>query len=331
MFNYHDWTDFQLREVPAQKYLQSVIDYHREFPAFARRWTANFWFSLFPKSVSGYVFILSEWLAMVALGFLWLNRNGQHRLPILLFYFSFPVLFAWFPSQYTFEEPFLWLFLFGFVSQLEKNHMTSFFFALLSLLTRETAILFILPWLWIENKLSKIWIIFLLLAMGIYFVQDEQMTAEFQSRWNLLWKYNFQNQTFAIESILYFFLTFCPTLFFVFRQPKRNWQTFLLLLLLNTFFVFFGAKARESRLHLIPLFFILLRWEKVDITPPSRMAYLIGILTSILAGIFFYSQTWTPSGAMIDTVWIREYGILWGGVFGLTITMLIFGKSTNQK
>ncbi|MFY8133169.1 MAG: hypothetical protein ACOVOL_08035, partial [Bacteroidia bacterium] len=63
MFNYYDWTDFQLREVPAQKYLQSVIDYHREFPAFARRWTVNFWFSIFPKSVSGYVFILSEWLA----------------------------------------------------------------------------------------------------------------------------------------------------------------------------------------------------------------------------------------------------------------------------
>jgi hypothetical protein len=34
---------------------------------------------------------------------------------------------------------------------------------------------------------------------------------------------------------------------------------------------------------------------------------------------------------MVETVWIREYGILWGGLFGLTAGMLIFGKSTNQK
>jgi hypothetical protein len=144
-------------------------------------------------------------------------------------------------------------------------------------------------------------------------------------------KYNFQNQTFSIETILYFFLTFFPTLFFLFQQPKKDRKAFLILLLINTFLVFFGAKARESRLHLIPLFFILLRWKKVDLHLPYRTAYLSGILTSILAGIFFYSERWTPSGAMIETVWIREYGILWAGIFGLTATMLIFGKSTNQK
>lgn len=331
MFNFSDWTDFQEKEIPAQKYLQSVIDYHREFPAFARRLFSNFWFGLFPTSISGYSFVFSEWLAMVLLGILWLKRNGQNILPIILFFFSFPVLFAWFPSQYTFEEPFLWLFLFGFTTYFSKNQLVSSVFALLAILTRETALLFLLPWLWVESRLSLRWILVMLLGIVPYFFQGNHLSTEIHDRWELLVKYNFQNQTFSIETILYFFLTFFPTLFFLFQQPKKDRRAFLVLLLINTFLVFFGAKARESRLHLIPLFFILLRWKKVDLHLPYRTAYLSGILTSILAGLFFYSQRWTPSGAMIETVWIREYGILWAGIFGLTATMLIFGKSTNQK
>lgn len=331
MFNYFDWTDFQEKEIPAQKYLQSVIDYHREFPAFARRWFSNFWYGLFPTSISGYSFIFSEWLAMVAFGFLWLRRNGQNILPVFLFFFSFPVLFAWFPSQYTFEEPFLWLFLFGFTTNLSKNQWASGVFALLAILTRETALLFLLPWLWVENRLSFRWVLVLLVGMIPYFFQGKHLSTEMQDRWQLLVKYNFQNQTFSIETILYFFLTFFPTLFFLFQQPKKDRKAFLILLFINTFLVIFAAKARESRLHLIPLLFILLRWNPHNLHRPKPISIILGILGAGCCGLFFYSGYWGPSGAMVETVWIREYGILWGGLFGLTAGMLIFGKSTNQK
>ena len=331
MFNFTDWNEFPSGEIPAKKYLQSVIGYHREFPAFARRWFSNFWFSLFSEQYSGYVFILSEWLAMVALGVLWLKRNGQNILPIFLFFISFPVLFAWFPSQYTFEEPFLWLFLFGFIIQLSQRPWLAMAFALFALLTRETAILFIIPWLWIENQWTKIWIIPISVGFLPYLFLSNGLSNEISARWELLWHYNFQNQTFAVESILLFLLTFFPTLLFLKNYPKQERIPLFLLLLVNTFLILFAAKARESRLHLLPLYFILLRLPKKTTNNLNLKIGLSGILGGILGGIFFYSGWWQPSGAMVETVWIREYGILWGGMFGLTLGMLIFGKSTDQK
>jgi hypothetical protein len=331
MFTFTDWNEFPAGEIPAKKYLQSVIDYHQEFPAFGRRWFSNFWFSLFPNQFSGYVFILSEWLAMVALGFLWLKRNGQYFLPIFLFFISFPVLFAWFPSQYTFEEPFLWLFLFGFVTQLSCRPWLSMAFAILALLTRETALLFIVPWLWLEKKWSMRWIIPICVGFLPYLFLSKGLSNEISARWELLWHYNFQNQTFAVETILLFLLTFFPTLFFWKNFPKQERILLLLLLLVNTFLIFFAAKARESRLHLLPLFFILLRWPNLPWVRLNLKISFFGILGGISGGIFLYSGWWQPTGAMIETVWIREYGILWGGLFGLKLGMLIFGKSTDQK
>lgn len=332
MFNYSDWGEFSIREIPAHKYLQSVVDYHSNFPAFARRWFTNFWFSLFPKSSIGTVFILSEWLAMVALGFLWLKRNGQNQLlPILLFFFSFPVWFAWFPSQYTFEEPFLWLFLFGFSSTLHQSTPLSMVFALGAILTRETALLFLLPWLWVEKKLTLPWILIICSGFVPFFYLSQNIHQEFQARWDLLLSYNFQNKTFAIESLLYFFFTFFPTIFFLQGQNKKDRKVFIGLLILNTLLVFFGAKARESRLHLLPLFYLLLRWKPAPLPKWTAKAGIAALGSIIISAIFFYSGFWAPSGARVETVWVREYGILWGGVFGLTAGMLIFGKSTDQK
>ena len=70
-------------------------------------------------------------------------------------------------------------------------------------------------------------------------------------------------------------------------------------------------------------FSLNLLWKKSNI--------LFGIAGAIIMSITLFSISWTTTGMMIESSWVREYGILWGGMVGLTLGMIIFENSTERK
>lgn len=336
MFNYWDWNEFQEHQLPAHHYIESAINYHQTFPAFARRPISNIILGSNWGISKGFQFIIAEIGAMLAFMWIWFQYKRPQffrMFPWMLL--CFPILLAWFPTNYTYEEPFQWFMLMGFVYMLQHQRwILANIFIFLSLLTRETSILFIVSWMVGNSAISwKKLIPGLMLGVLWYGLNQQGMEQEMAARWTLLFDYNFQNQDYSIETIIFWAFTVFPSIFLCKYLSKRDLIIFVVFLLLNTFLVLYGAKAREARLHMLPLLFL---WLKTDETIwlkfQWKWANILGcILGAIFMSIFLFSSSWTTTGMMIESSWVREYGILWGGMVGLTLGMIIFENSTERK
>ncbi len=281
----------------SESYLKSTVELHESHPSFARRPLST----RLLRTLDHYT-ALSLGQAFVGLQFFLLFLCGPllyylarlcHQsendawLSVALFYSSFSILFAFFPSLYTYDEPLQFLLLLLALVFWQKKKWASFAGVFtLALVTRETALLLLpgmalwmLPerlgskafWNW-KNTAALVALVIPVLAYGLYWywwnATTEWTPAEVQelaSRWQLI-AYNFQNSQFAIESVCSMLLgwgvpTF--TLFYIakkidFTETEKAWsKAFLLSLFLNSLLVFVATKARETRLFALPL---LLLW-----------------------------------------------------------------------
>lgn len=262
------------------EYLQKVVDYHQQNPAFARRFITT---SLI--SISSQILPISNGVGFIIINYLFLFLSGiflyklslalkckqQEALLNLLFYFlSFSVFFSFHKPIYTYEEPLQYSFLFLSLLQLlnkRKGLFALFFF--LSLMIRETSIILLAGALYLNWQQKKslplvyfIAPIILYTLATYYYIQPfvTESNTYFLDRFKLKgWAFNFSSNTFATETIIMGMCCFlAPMIILIKNRDYSNNSTetaFWISLLINTLIVLLFARAREARLFALPLIF----------------------------------------------------------------------------
>ncbi|HNB81383.1 MAG TPA: hypothetical protein PLP34_00880 [Chitinophagaceae bacterium] len=199
---------------------------------------------------------------------------------LIIFFLHFSILFAFFDSMSTYDEPITYvLLLLSFYFLLKGKTLWWMLFFLLSAIGRETVFCYwpLFIWLEPEKKALRKWGYFLLLPilymlyLYLYLpgtVQTESLQFLTTQR-GFAWKYNFRNGYESIQSILCAFMVLAIPLYLLIQIRKQenltSVQKKLILYsigfcVVNTFLVWFTGLAAEARLFTLPLLLGLPLW-----------------------------------------------------------------------
>jgi len=286
MLNLNSWEHMNPKKGLSEAYLEEVIAYHQTEPTFARRpvtTRAVLGLHRITGLTKGQSFVLFNFVVLwltgivicIAAFFQTKNlRNGL--LSGLLYWLSFPIIFAFFPTIYSYDDPLLYFFLAMTLLAIKiGNQWSAAAMFALAIVARESAVI-MLPGivvllndgLSLKNLKSswKKWgpflavaIFYLLAFVLLMYGHGGQSFSQDASRRFATLFFNFQNKQFAVESIVSLILV-CSLAFFSWRDVRQqalHRQAFMLTLVLNTAIVLVFTQARESRLFMLPLFFWL--------------------------------------------------------------------------
>ncbi len=273
-----------------QQALKEAVEYHTQEPAFARRPLSTFLFkhaSTYLHIEVGTSFIIVSFFLLFLCGFTLYFLCLQLSLTIaeaicsqFLFYSGFTILFAFFNTNYTYDEPLTYLCLFLSLLTFFKKQWVLFFLCyLLSCLCRESSYLLAPVFVFLfarqtsQTESIKEMLLFITGIAGILLIHaaflwmvypaffSPQSQQEMSSRMNLF-DFNFQDIKYARETIFSFFLVsgFPLYLLVQYRQDIKKdaalcdvFKGFLFLFIVNILIVVFSTIARESRLFALPL------------------------------------------------------------------------------
>ena len=347
MLNLHSWDHMNGKKGLNEAYLSDVVNYHKEEPSFRVRPITTF---LVEKTAQFSGLTIGWSFTILNFFFLWIGgilvsilsfqvtRNTWHAyLAQLVFWLSFPVLFAFFPMIYSYDDPLQYVFILTALIFFNRKQWTGFVaFFTLSLIVRESGLILLPGLLWISGDINahfytkKNLKTFSILAIPvvIYYAFTtfyamhlniiEELKSIGQNRL-VCFGENFRDQQFGIESIVSFMLV---SLIAIITWPElkaknNKWsQAFLITLVLNTIVVLLFTKARESRLFIMPLFFwfpfageIIAKHVQV-LTSNMRQKPLkaLGLLAyfaipAALLAFYFYQ----PTGMKPHDNWHQEY------------------------
>lgn len=344
MMNMHNWPFALAENGISETYLTEVVEYHESEPTFARRvvTTKSIRFlAAFLGLTLGMSFVLFNFTMLFLAGFtlcilaLKVAKNVRFAfLSGLLFWLSFPILFAFFPTIYSYDDPAQYFFLaLTFLAFVDEKYMWSAVFYTLSLFIRESGLI-LLPGIFvlanggfslknIKRSIEK-WGPFLVLSLvfvaGLFAVQyglqNQDLVQDSTNRFSAL-RFNFQDEQFAIETIFSFALVcLLATALFAYKIKSRWFKPFLVTLILNTLVVVFFTQARESRLFILPLFFwfplagemliqavneMQLTWQK------NKMRFLsVALFAAMFAAAASYF-VYLPTAMKPHENWHQEY------------------------
>jgi hypothetical protein len=302
-----------------ESYMDVIVHYHETHPVFAGRpLTTGLIEAVHHLSGMGYgsAFVIVEGLLLVVLGYsiyllsYQLTKNETAAIAfIVVFFTSYTVLFAFFASIYTYDEPLQYIGIcWSLLLLLRQSWFVSGLMILVSLWARETTVIILPAIAWYivatrpvrENIFSRYVVYRVLMVcvipVVVYVVsllgwldslgmlRSSQDYLQHERFANL--QFNFQNQSFTIESLLAPVLTVAwPIIIYFFAWPHiripRIWrQMAMITFVLNTPIVLFTAYARESRLFALPLIFV---WPAVG----ASAIYLWGRYRQSVYGIRF--------------------------------------------
>lgn len=277
-------------------FLTSQIRYHQEFAPFARRpitsWLIEAVSTTF-KMKLGRSFVAVNFFFLFFSGILIFHLSKkmgatlkQGIINMICYFFTFSILFAFFPPVFSYDEPVQYCFVFlAFIAFASQKWFFYLVFFTLALISRETTALLLPGLLFLSlkngNSPNKIgWrstirvygtLVLPIIFYATYLVIFISMNNLWQGTDNEMSKRfscfleNFENKKNTVETVTSFILTLAIFLYFaVFKlyksttaQVTRNYiQAFLISVLVNTPVVILAALARESRLFALPLFFI---------------------------------------------------------------------------
>lgn len=272
-------------------YLSSCVEFHKIEPAFAKRPLTTFIVDSFSKFTTlniGISFVFINFFILFLVGFLIFhlslsigNSTKASTLAIVCFFLSFTILFSFFPSNYSYDEPLQYLFILIAMLSIQKRNwlvfIPSFFIALVA---RESTIILlpslalflisekgIVPQKYIKRFIVLaipvlLYILFLYLFLKHLGINKES-ESDFITRFSFA-KYNFQDTEFSNESIISLFLALGIQSYFIFWFSKSSKlssienkliKSFILAFIINSVIVLTTAKARETRLLALPLIF----------------------------------------------------------------------------
>lgn len=231
---------------------------------------------------------------------------------LLAFYTHFTIVFAFFDSMSTYDEPLMYVFLSSAIYFiLRQKLILAFPFFLLACIARETSfmllpILFMVPF----NSTLRTRILFsalLLIAYCLYFFYYVPSHLRFESASFLVhdriyaWQHNFRNIYEAIQSILCMILATALPFYMLYTclyKPsitvfQKRWIQFTLVLIaLNNIIVLAFGLAAEARLFTLPLLLAFpmlpLYFQQNPLQFPwKNMLFLISLFAVIIMSILF--------------------------------------------
>ena len=211
-----------------------------------------------------------------------LAKNGLDFLSPFIFsffiVFTFPILFAFLPVLFTYDDivQFLFLSLF-FIAFYDRKNLQAYFWFFLACLAKETTIFFgafLLPYYWIEKKdLKQMFIelipygcIVFLYAIIIYYSFDDSLkqgSIDYMKEMRFtFYKANFSDPLRVVEVSYYILSVYLLPLVLWFNLPKVELKKsirlgFIVLTVSNLLIALVAAEAVEARIYfmtLIPLF-----------------------------------------------------------------------------
>lgn len=292
MLNFTNETYNVAGNAVSEDYLSYCVTYHETHPAFQRRPINTGLIRALENTglwTTGTAFITINFLLLLLCGMLifWISRKLFSAIKpaywsVVGFYFSFTILFAFFPKIYSYDEPLQYaLLLASVLAMLQRRPLLFVLSFSLSLVARESGLLLLpaLAYWWLKQPSSMVsslrnrWLFLTLpvVLYGVYlliFLQFKELTEAsgetFMSRSGLL-AFNFQNMAFARESIASFVLALGVPAYLVWshRDPDSTapnahvWlRAFLIAIALNTPVIYLTARAQEARLFALPLLFL---------------------------------------------------------------------------
>jgi hypothetical protein len=266
--------------------LTEDILFHQTYEEFAKRPCTNYLVRVFSN-----IFCTTLPEAFVLVSFLIIGLNGilvfclaklynhtfLQAIWSLICFFCFPsIMFCFYIPVYSYDEPlqyFLCLLTFIFFKKEKLFHVG--FFALLSLITRETSVLFLFGLLVLDMLRSKtiyskflnsIFLAFLLYIFFQYFYTlhlgiQSTLIINFTHRFRGLF-FNFCSVSRSIETIICLFVSTGLGMYLFFKTsfkrlvPAEINTTFIFVFVVNFVIIICFTKAREFRLFNLP--FILL-------------------------------------------------------------------------
>jgi hypothetical protein len=345
IFNYGERIDHNFFEL-------EVYNYHVSLPAFARRPTTSFLINLAHERFHlsyGNSFILINFGLLLLSGFIlyllsqsWGSSHQEALFSVALFYISFTILFAFFISIYTYDEPLQYLAIFLAMLFATKRRWLLFGVALFfALLTRESTI-FLLPGfiiLFAYKKISwkklldaknfNISAIVVLLTLGVYLAvlflflrslglvgvsSDYFLNTRFGH-----WAFNFQDGQHALESIVSIILAVGWQFFVLIEhgrarnltdRDKRIALAVLITFVISTPILLVATRVREARLLALPLVILL----------PLLGRYALFVFRSFRQRLGEYAVIWKKL-ELSSKLWliaIIMFGIFSFGVYAPT-------------
>lgn len=359
-------------------YIQVVIDYHSNHPVFARRPLTTFFVnnvsSLFSLSIAK-AFSLVNFLVLFLNGFVvyFISRalkfsHSKAVLSQVFYHLSFTILFPFFRTIYTYDEPFQYLFCLLSILAIIKNKqfllITSLF---LSLLARESSIvafpsLFLLGYFMMNDKLKvnlntikkatpyivsvALYMVFYVYHINTFEAGVEENYDELTTRVSQL-SFNFQSTKYTIESIAVFFIVslFPLTLLLVQPSDKRNknfTRAFWLLLLLNTIMVYISARVCESRVLTMPL---ILLWPLMGTyfsdsikdtiqhvkSLKNIIIFFVSIAATVVLSFYVSFELYKPTGSKTNENWFNEYFFIAIIVSGVIVIFSLLRKPNKSS
>jgi hypothetical protein len=273
-----------------------MVNYHKDLPAFSRRPLTSFLIETTAEVSGlsiGKSFILVNFSLFFISGVLlfylsfYLTKQYWHALlNVVAYFFTFSVLFAFFSPLYSYDEPLQYCLVFlGFLAFFKKQWLLYIVSFTLAAIARETSLLLLpaLALFFTEDTTSfrsffsgtHIKTLLLLLLpfvfyaafLGIFLWKRALLNdaeTELSSRFSCFLE-NFESQKNAVESLVSFVLALGAFLYFLYRYVtygsltllgRKFTNAFLLVCIINSFIVFLMTFARESRLFVLPLFFL---------------------------------------------------------------------------
>jgi len=288
MINWKTETINKNHDMISNQHLSETVYIHKIDPAFAKRPITTFLIEALSKSTSlsigeSFVWVNFTLLFFCGISLFYLARlilgdTKKSNFSILFFYLSFTVVFSFFPTNYSYDEPLQYLLIFASLFALIKKKWVLFVLSFsLSLIARESSIILLpaiaLYFMTNEFKWAKR-ILVVILPVGIYIVfmylfivisgMGKKTSSDLSGRLSHF-LINFQDQKYAIESLFSLALAIGVHLYFLLSYLSNNVLTsldkkliksFLLTALINTVIVLISTLARETRLFALPLVFL---------------------------------------------------------------------------
>ena len=327
-------------------YIQQVVDYHKEHPVFARRILSTYLIEITQKTLGlsiaqSFSFINFSLFFLVGLLVFYLAKimgmsQNSALLSQIIYHLCFSVFFAFFRTNYTYDEPLQYFFCLLSLTFIIKERVFMLIVSLfLALMARESSIvifpsMFFLYYFLYQEKIRIdfqlikkgllftvpviMYLIFYIYHLSTFEAGVEENYDELNVRFSQL-MYNFQNVQFSIESIaLFIMISGLPVVLLlaqgkeVIKNEKYKLRVaFWLALVLNTIMVYVSARVNEARVLALPLIFLwpllgnyaLNFWHQTIHRITKKVVFVLILVMGFMAFVSYYIAicTYKPTGA----------------------------------
>ena len=277
----------------SNSYLAIAYDLHKTYYPFAKRPLTNLLIELlsytfhssigFSFIIVNFTFIFFNGILVYKLSSIFSQNHKNNLINMVIFFLCFSNIFAFFVPIYSYDEPLQYFFiLLSLIYFFKKKWLYFILLFSISIMARESSII-LLPGLWLlslnEQKLINLENLKKTLYLGIpvlvyivfiiiYINKNNLIDSNEEDIKNRLihFKLNIGENIAAAETFFSLFLILGLPIYFLYISiikksyssllEKKLLKSFFITLIINSVIVILTTKARESRLFILPLFFL---------------------------------------------------------------------------